>query len=159
MRRIVLAAFTLTVLAACQPATTELTEEQRNEIAAEVELLHGQFWDAWRVIDGRGMIYYYNSPDFAFGVDGQLVHGWAALNDIVQSSNVVTQEFTFNESLTTVLATDVVCVMEQGTYTETFDTGETGPETAFAFTAIWVRQGDEWKVHLGHASMPAPETP
>ena len=159
MRRLVLAAFTLTFVAACQPATDEMTVEQEAEIVAEVKLINGQFWDSWRVYDGRGMSYYYNSPEFVFGMEGQVLHGWSAVNDMVASSNVTAQRITFNESQATVLAPNVVCVMEQGTYTETFDTGETGPETVFAFTAIWVRQDGEWKVHLGHASMPTPESP
>jgi heat shock protein HslJ len=159
MRRIVYAAFALTVLAACQPASTELTDYQKHEIAAEVELLHGQFWEAWRVYDGRGMSYYRDSPEFTFALDGQLLNGFDAVNDAVQSSDVATQEITFNEVQITVLAPDVVCTMEQGTYTETDADGATGPETAFAFTAIWVRSDSEWKVHFAHASTPTPETP
>ena len=82
MRRIVLAAFALTVFAACQPATNELTDNQKGEIAAEVELLHGQFWDAWRETDvARGMSYYRNSPDFTFTREGEPLNGFAALNE------------------------------------------------------------------------------
>ena len=46
MRRFVLAAFTMTVLAACQPATTELTEEQKAEIAAEIRQTARAFWSS-----------------------------------------------------------------------------------------------------------------
>ena len=61
----VFAAFALTVLAACQPATTELTDQQKAEIAAEVELRHDQYWDAWRVVDrDRGMSFFRNSPEW-----------------------------------------------------------------------------------------------
>ena len=51
MRRLAVAALSLAFLAACQPATIELTEEQRAEIAAEVEALHAASWDAWRAAD------------------------------------------------------------------------------------------------------------
>ncbi len=159
MRRFFIAAFALPVLAACQPTSNELTDYQKGEIAAEVELIQGQFWDAWGVNDGGGMSYYNNSPDLALSMEGQLVRGWATVNDIVESSAWTTQEITINDSQITVLAPNVVYVMDQGTYTESFDTGETGPETAFAFTGIWVRQSGEWKVHFGHVSYPTPETP
>lgn len=159
MRRFVFAAFALTVLAACQPATTELTDEQEAEIAAEVNAIRADFWDAWKVNDGGGMSYYNNSPNLAFGVEGQLVHGWDTYNDAVEASTWTTQEIAINDSKTIVLAPNVVYVMDQGTYIESFESGETGPETAFAYTAIWLRQDGEWKVHFGHVSFPTPETP
>ena len=63
MRRLALTVLSLAFLAACQPATTELTEEQKAEIAAEVNAINAGFWDAWRATDfDQGMSYYYNSP-------------------------------------------------------------------------------------------------
>ncbi|NIN49579.1 MAG: hypothetical protein GTN62_05645 [Gemmatimonadales bacterium] len=56
-----------------------------------------------------------------------------------------------------VLAPDVVCVTQLGTVSVTDTAGVTGPEIAFAYTAIWVRRNGEWKVLLGHESIPAPE--
>ena len=82
MRRFVFAAFAVTVFAACQPASTELTDYQKAEIAAEVELLHGQFWDAWRAADvDRGLSYYPNTPEAAYATEGELFYGSAAVED------------------------------------------------------------------------------
>jgi ketosteroid isomerase-like protein len=162
MRRIVLAAFALTVLAACQPATTELTDQQRGELAAEVELLHGQFWDEWRAADVHGgMSYYLNSPEFAFAMEGQLLNGFEATHDVVHEmfTNIASQTITFAESQTAVLAPNVVYVREQGVYSLTDTLGVTGPEMAFAFTANWVRSNGEWKIYFAHESAPTPETP
>jgi phenylpyruvate tautomerase PptA (4-oxalocrotonate tautomerase family) len=44
MRRILLAALAVSVFVACQPATTELTEEQKAEIAAEIRQVVAEFW-------------------------------------------------------------------------------------------------------------------
>ncbi len=58
MHRFVLAGSTLTVLAACQPATTDLTEEQKVEIAAEVDSVANDLWAAWAAADfDRGICY------------------------------------------------------------------------------------------------------
>ena len=161
MRRFVLAAFALTVFAACQPATTELTVEQKAEIAAEVELVHGQLWDAWRETDlHRGMDYYRNSPEFTFAMEGQLFNGYDALHDAAHEmfASTASQTITLAESQTTVLAPDVVCVMEQGIGAATDTLGVTGPANPFAFTAIWVLRDGEWKVDLAHFSNPATES-
>jgi ketosteroid isomerase-like protein len=160
MRRFVLAAFALTVLAACQPATTELTDYEKAEIAAEVELLHGQFWDAWRAWDfERGMSYYTNSPEFMFANEDQIVRGWDALNEGAQAMDVESQTITFAESHTAVLASGVVQVVERGTYAVTNTEGESGPEHSFTCSATWVHQNSEWKVQFFHLAETTPENP
>jgi len=162
MRRIVLAGCALTVLAACQPASIELTDYQKAEIEAEVQLLHDQFWDAWRETDvTRGMFYYLNSPEFTGALEGQLVHGFAAFNDLARAafSNVTSQAITIDESQTTVMAHDIVCVIEHVTYTQTDTAGATGPEYTAAITLAWVLRDGEWKVYHFHSSSPTPENP
>jgi len=161
MRRIALAVLSLAFLAtACQPATTELTEEQKAEIAEEVNALQAEFWDAWREVDvGRGFAYYHDSPDFAVAVEGQLIRGFAALYEIAEAAHAgqASQVITVVESHTTVLAADVVHVMQSATGATTDSAGVTGPETAFAFSAIWMRRDGEWKMLLAHESFPPPE--
>jgi hypothetical protein len=160
MRRFIIAACTLTVLAACQPATTELTEQRKAEIAAEVELLHDQYWDAWREVDkDRGMSYYRNSPEFIWADEGELIKGWSAANDMVQAWTGASQAITFNERITTVLAPNVVQRVEQGTYVVTDTAGSVWPRTAFASTTMWVFADDEWKVDFIHISRQTVENP
>ena len=162
MRRIVLAAFTLTLFAACQPASIELTDYQKAEIEAEVQLLHDQFWDAWRETDvTRGMSYYLDSPELTAAFEGQLIHGFAAFDDLARSSfaNVASQAITIDESQTTVMAYDVVCVIEHISYTQTDAAGATGPEYTAAITLAWVLRDGEWKVYHSHSSSPTPENP
>lgn len=162
MRRFVLAAFALAVFAACQPASQELTDNLKAEIAAEVELLHGQFWDAWRETDfERGMSYYLNSPEFTFTYQGQMISGYSAFWDFFESAftSVESQTISIDESKTTVLAADVVSVTVQGTYAPTDTGGVTGPESTLAFTTVWVQRDGEWKVHVASNSEPTVANP
>jgi uncharacterized protein (TIGR02246 family) len=161
MRRVVLAAFALTVLAACQPASNELTDYQKAEITAEVQLLHDQFWDAWREVDvDRGMSYYLNAPEFTAAVEGVLIHGYAAFDEMARSAfaHVASQSITIDDTRTSVMAHDIACVIEHIRYTQTDDEGVTGPEHTAAVTLAWVRRDGEWKVYHFHNSAPSPET-
>ncbi len=155
MRRFVLAALALTVLAACQPSTTELTEEQKTEIANEVNAIHAEAWDAWRAADvDRGMSYYPDSPELTYITDGQLFRGTAAVDDQSRAMfvNTASQTITITESYTDVLAPNVVCINAMHTYTVTDTAGVVGPEGVFAGTYIWVRRDGEWKMQSSHES-------
>jgi len=162
MRRLAFAALSLAFLAtACQPATTELTEEQKAEIAAEVNAINTGFWDAWRAADfDQGMSYYYNSPDLAFGFEGAVDYGYAEIDAKYRPgmTGVVSQNITITSSETIVLAPDVVCTMETATFTVTDTAGVTGPEMSAAVQSIWVYRDGEWKIHIGHESFPSPES-
>ena len=162
MRRFVFAAFALTVFAACQPVTNELTEEMKAEIAAEVNALNNESTNAWREADvDRGMSYYRNSPEFTFAVDGQLITGFSTFYDMAHSgfANIASQTITVTESQTTVLAPDVVCTVAKSMSAATDTLGATGPESAFVSTNIWMRHDGEWKIQFSHLSSSTPETP
>ncbi len=159
MRRLAPAVLSLAFLAACQPATIELSEERKAEISAQVNAVKADFWDAWRETDVEaGMSYYLNSPEFVFVNDGLPINGWTAVNQFAQSSEIASQTITLVESKATVLALDVVHVAEHGTYSTVAVSGETGPEVAFAFSGLWVNEGGDWKVHFAHLSRFMPET-
>ena len=159
MRRLILPLVLMVV--ACQPATMELTEEQKAEIAAEVNALQADLWDAWREMDiDRALSFGRDVPEFMFAYEGQL-WDYAEFEEAARSvsADVESQTFTITESQTTVLAPDVVCITEQGTNVATDTMGETGPEVAFAITVIWVHRDGEWKIEHNHESHPTPEVP
>ena len=162
MRRLVFAVLSLAFLAtACQPATTEMTEEQKAEIAAEVNAINADYWDAWSAADfDRGMSYFHNSPETVWGYAGNLDIGWdaiyAAYSPMFEA--IASQAVTFTESRMTVVAPDVVCINELGSVVATDTAGVAGPEVNFALLAVWVRRGGEWKVLFGHESVPVPES-
>ncbi len=160
MRRFVIAAFALTVFAACQPTTTELTEEQRAEIAAEVKTIHAEFWNTWREANVDDvMTYYLDSPSFGFSHVGEMIRSFSEYEELVQSAfaTVGSQTITITDMHTTVLAPDVVCVMDRGVYAVTDTAGVIGTEAAFTSTVIWVLHDAEWKVQHAHASEDAAE--
>jgi uncharacterized protein (TIGR02246 family) len=162
MHRCAFASLVLTVLAACQPATTELSEEQKAKIEAEVNAIHNEFWDAWRETDfDRGMSYYLDSPEFTFAFQGRMISGYSGVRDFLEPAfaNVASQTVSFNESRTAVLAPDVVCVSAQGTYSATTTDGVTGLASSFAFTTIWVKRNGEWKVQSAITSEPTVWSP
>ena len=151
MRRFVLAAFALTLLAACQPATTELTEEQKAEIAAEVNALQPDYLDVWSNADfDGGMGYWVQAPDVAYANQGVVTFGYANMVSTFGPAleRVTSQEFEITDRRTVVLAPDVVCVITQGTTTITDVDGvaTTGP-LGVSYTT-WVRRDGEWKVYL-----------
>ncbi len=118
-----------------------------------------ELWDAWREVDvDRGFAYYHDSPDFVFAVEGQLIRGFAALYEIAEAAHAgqASQVITVVESHTTVLAADVVHVMQSATGATTDSAGVIGTETAFVFSAIWMRRDGEWKMLLARESFPAP---
>jgi hypothetical protein len=159
MRRTVLPLMLL-VAAACQPATTELTDAEKAAIADEVNAINAEFWDVWRAADyEQGMLYYLNSPDLAFAMEGVVDYGYAEIDAKYRPwyANVASMTITVTDSRTTVLARDVVYIMETGTSSPTDTAGVTGPESPFALTHIWVLRDGEWKIHLGHQSLPTPE--
>jgi len=137
-----------------------LTEEQKAEIAAEVDALQAAFWDAWRDVDvDRAFAYYHDLPDFAFAAAGRVTRGFTALYEAAANwhAGQTGMVITLVESHTTVLAANVVHVMQSGVFAATSSEGVTKPEAAFAFSAIWTRHDGEWKILLGHESFPPPE--
>jgi hypothetical protein len=161
MRRIVLVAFALTVLAACQPATTELTEEQKVEIAAEMNLVLDTFWDVWREADfDQGVQYWENSPDNMFVTsNARILHGYDEIDQTYRPgfASISSQVLNVEETHINVLKRDVVCTILRGTGASTDTTGVTGPAQPFAYTYLWVRTDAGWKISSTHVSVSALE--
>ena len=155
MRRIVLAAFALTVLAACQPVTTELTEEQKAEITAEVNLEMDQLWDDLVQPDwDRLAEYFHQSPDFVMGSDGMAIFGYEAVENAFQPlvDTWERQILTVSDTKTLVLATDMAYSMRVGTDAMVLKSGETTPTQLWAMSFVWVRRDGEWRTLAGHQS-------
>ena len=155
MRRIFLAAFAVTVLAACQPATSELTEEQKAEIVAEVELKLDQLWDALRDPDSEQiMAFFLDSTDFLSVHDGRFISGYATADSLFRPAidEMEEQVVTVSETHSLVLSADVVYTMRVGTDSTTYKSGEATATRPWAVTYVWVRSDGEWKILLGHGS-------
>ncbi len=162
MRRFVLAAFALTVLAACQPATTDLTEEQKTEIATEVNAAVDDLWDIFGQADyDRGIVYWEHSPNLTFaGTQGGILMGFSTLDSIYRPffNTIASQEIDIAERHITVVAQDAAYVIERGTYAQTDTSGVTGPTRPFAYTYLWVHTEAGWRISSGHMSEGDPVT-
>ncbi len=157
MRRLVIAAFTMTVLAACQPATTELTVQRRGEIAAEVTMRLDGLWDALRLADYDQILdYMHQSPDFLMSSNGTFMSGFATLDSVFGPliENWESQVLTVSETRTVVLSADVVYTMRVGTDAVTLKSGETGRTRPWVVTYVWERRDGVWRVLLSHQSHP-----
>ncbi len=160
MRQIRLTAAAACLLAACQPATTELTDEQRAAIADTVNAANAEAWDAWREVDlDRALSYIHDSPDVGFAMEGQVYSGYAEVDSFWRGGFASADriDITISDLRTMVLTADVVCLVQRGVFSVT-DSAGTSPETAFALTTTWVRRDGEWKVLLGHESWLPPES-
>jgi ketosteroid isomerase-like protein len=150
------------VVAACQSGTTELTQERRAEITAQVNARNAEFWEAWRAADwDRGMAFYLDSPDFVWAAGGAVFFGKTTLEGARSGfANVASQTFTFRDSRTVVMAPDAASVTATGTWSQTDTAGVAGPRREFAWTGVWIRRDGEWKLHLAHLSylVPAPQS-
>ena len=155
MRRAILA-LTIVAAAACGPAATDLSEEQKAEVAAAVSAANTAYWDAWRAADwDRGMAFYIDSPDFIWAAGGVVYYGLDELEAARPGfANVASQTFTFRQTEIIVMAADAASVTATGTWAQTDTTGVTGPTREFAWTAVWILRHGEWKIHLAHMSYP-----
>jgi ketosteroid isomerase-like protein len=158
MRRLALAVVALTFVTACRPATTELTEEQKAEIAAEVNAINTEMWDAWRAADFDRGASYFDLATLVFAYEGTMF-GFATFDEMWRPvfATIASQTITVEDSLTTVLAPNAVCIMQAGTYTQTDTAGVTSAEGSFAFTGVWVPRDGEWKLDFVHESFPTAE--
>jgi ketosteroid isomerase-like protein len=149
MRRFVFAAFALTVFAACQPATTELTEVQEAEIAAAVERRVAEYGEA---VHSRDMDWFSNFwaavDGFVFAGDGELSPGHDEyMNQLRESMEgmMTLIRFGFSNGHTYVLAPDAA------SHTAAFDwsivnaAGDTVSSRG-SWTYVFKRFDGEWKV-------------
>jgi len=153
MRRFVFAALALTVLAACQPAATELTEEQKAEIAATVDSLTNEWWSAWAVFDvDRAASFIYDGPGMTWASDSyRTLYSVAEAKEVWETSLVglQRQDLEVTNSRTVVLAEDIVWTLREFNYVVVDTSGASVAEGQFKETSVWVKRNGEWKVMLG----------
>ena len=151
MRRIVLAAFAVTVLAACQPPTTELTEEQRTAIADTVRQLAVSFSDAWNTLDPDTHLSFY-SDDVMYGFGGRFRDAESFREATTSFMNLFAEfDQSWDSLFVQVLGPTVAVTGGTVQWTNVRKSGESslGGE---AMTLVWHRVDGEWKVVHIHSS-------
>ena len=157
MRRFVLAAFVFTVVTACQPANTELTDEQEAEIAEEVLAAFLEAEAAWETENADPdmvMSRFVNSSESVWAGSGILIRGYDDQFEVSRSAYAsrAKADWSSTDRHISVLATDVVYMMDVGKVVFTDTAGVTTPESNYAYTYIWVQKNGEWKILAAHGS-------
>ncbi len=160
MRRLALAVVALAFLAACQPATTELTEEQSAAVADTVRQLADAFFDDFRAGDVDGAFAPFSS-EIVWAENGVLAANRDSLVTVWSGFFASIQEVTsgdWGEVHVTVLGPGAAV------FNASFDwagVDTTGAELGGSgvWTTVWQRTVDGWKIVQGHESyLPPPES-
>jgi len=149
MRRLALVVLSLAFLAACQHATTELTEERKAELAAEVFQVRADLAAVNERLDVAAFLSFF-ADDLVAAKELDVMDYDTFARRIEEDFNtydhyVITQEL----AEVSVLSEDAVAVTDKSQWVMIAVGGDTvwsGPAT---FTSIFVRRDGEWKVvHL-----------
>jgi ketosteroid isomerase-like protein len=161
MRRLALAVLSVALVAACQPATTDLTEEQKTTIAEELSQEFDVYGAAVRQLDPDAVLgFFQESDELAFAEFGEVVLSWSTLAEQVRESwpqYASVESFEWGDLHIQALAAHVAAV------TTTFDfqaSDTTGAPIAVngTFSTVWVQTDGEWKIVNVAATFPAAET-
>jgi hypothetical protein len=161
MRRFVLAAFALTVLAACQPATTELTEEQKAAISEELTQQYEGLLASTSQLSQEGFMgYFQNSHEITFAANGSFYRSHSALVDTVAAhwAPIASMEGNWGNLNIQVLAPNVAVATSVFNFTATDNAGATTHFTG-TWTAVWVEREGAWKMVNVAETFPPAETP
>lgn len=144
------------MIAGCQPATVELTDERKAEIAAEVDAAATAWWDAWAAVDlAGGMAFFADVPETAWAGDQGMLYTVSGMNDAWSGTwcaDCARQQIDFTEQRTIVLAPDIAYTIRQYDDVVTDTTGSVSPVFKGVETLVWVKRNGQWKVLLGHES-------
>jgi len=159
MRRLTFAVLSLAFLAACRPATTELTEEQKAAIVDEVTRLRDESLVSIRQLDQAGWLaYFQDSEDVTYAESGMVFRGRSALAEHLRTVWAPIARFAgdWGELNFQVLAPTVAVVTSISDFTG-IDTA--GNETQFygTWTGVWVEKDGEWKMVNAAETFPAAE--
>jgi ketosteroid isomerase-like protein len=156
MLRITRIVLTLSFIAGCRPATVELTDARKAEIAAEVDAAAAAWWDAWAAVDyDRGMSFFEDVPEAAWVWDEGILYTVAGMNEEwagTWCADCERQQIDFTDQRTIVLAPDIAYTIRQYDAAVTDTTGTALPMTRGVETLVWVKRNGQWKVLLGHES-------
>lgn len=161
-----LAAFALlSLVAACQaapPPEPELTDADRQAIAAEIEGLGEEMMSLNRPEDFNAQMAFW-SPDaesyfvrepalFAQGV--RIIDTMEALRQFFDPSgwNRQSTDFTVASTAVAVLSPVNAVQVTEGSFHVTNMDGESGPEYPWSSTTVWVKEGGAWKILHYHQS-------
>jgi ketosteroid isomerase-like protein len=137
----------------CSGPDGEITPEERAAVATEVEAEIQDFWDDWRRADfRRAMTWYDDHPDFSFA---SVAETWSSVQAVDEAfrgvwDDIERAEYQLEAPRLAVLTRDLVHVVERGVYISHHRDGTAADPMEFAFSCVWVRTPDGWKIRFGH---------
>ena len=146
MRRLAFAAVSLAFLAtACQPAATELTDEQKAAVADTVRQLSAEMQSAFDSKDATYFDYFSDWTTSSAAGNRSLEASHSFVQESIWANNTQTSES--GQTRTRVLGPDAVVVERAQVNIVTDSTGETR-EYDVLLSELWVREDTGWKALL-----------
>ena len=142
---------------ACQPPSTELTDEQRVAIEDTVVQVMARMIEAGRALDAEGVRASYAVSPVAV-LNGVIIEDFDARFEMTRQflGSLRTVEGSYDNLHMEVLAPDAVVVTRNDHLSWTDTTGATG-EWHSAWTGVFRRIDGQWKIIYGHESLAVPE--
>jgi hypothetical protein len=147
---------------ACQPATTELTEERKAAIAAEVRQAAAEMFEAAIALDTDRWLSYWPSEleqryqgQPALFVNRLDIYPTAGRMRAVWEPSFAARsdhDFATENEYVAVLGEDAALWVYEGTYAVTDTLGNTAEPAPWTVSAVWVRGDAGWKILHWHQS-------
>jgi ketosteroid isomerase-like protein len=161
MRRLALAVLSSVVLAACQPVSTELTEERRSAIEEDIARAFDDYAIAVRQLDQEAVLgFFQQSDDLAFAEFGEVVLSWSTLAERVRESwpmYASVESFGWGDLHIQALAPHIAVANTTFDFAAA-DTAGAPISVKGTFTTVWVDTDGAWKIVSLAETFPAPET-
>ncbi len=154
MRRLTLSVLFLAFLAACQPAMTELTEEQRAAIADTVRQLSMDYLASVSTLDADSvMTFHIDSDEFAWSIDAELSLQFEDLkaSAAAKYAALASAGVSLDTVRVAVLGPDAGVLSGAGALSVTDLTGQE-TKLGVAVTFVVARRGGRWVLLQGHSS-------
>lgn len=141
------------ILSACQSTSQELTEQQKANLAAEVDAVASSWWAAWAAVDlETGMSFVSHAPEASFTNNEITLYGVDAIRADWTNweSGLREQDIDFTDSYTIVLSPNIAYTIRKYAVVATRADGSITPELTGVETLVWVKENGDWKMRHGH---------
>ena len=157
MVRLVTCAFLLVACSSCTLRVRQPSESEKSQITAEILALTRQVQAAAERADAAGLFMYHSDASEYIHIHNGVRYTRDELVANYQGiyRDVEKQEIDIGDPVISILSQDLVLVASQGTFKTTMKSG------AFlngdiAWTYLWKRDNESWKLLHAHQSFPGP---
>ena len=158
MCRVILATLAVTILAACQPQTAELTEEQKAAIADTVIQVRAELVEVNERLDADAFLSFF--ADYVVVAKELNVMDYDAFAAEIREDFGTYDHYVIEEELikASVLSEDAVAVTDRSMWYLIATSGDTIWTAPATFTLVFVRRNEQWKIVNLHAAWVDPNS-